>query len=110
MLYFSYAFRCKSIGATCDMEAELAHYLAVKRAVLDCISSHGATLSHHHAVGYEHLPWLCAESVVGRGTLIDAIKSNIDPNGIMNPGKLMSGFVLEDWFSGPNAREIGLSR
>jgi len=110
MLYFSYAFRCKSVGATCNMEAELAHYLAVKRAVPDCISSHGATLSHHHAVGYEHLPWLSAESIVGRGTVIDAIKSNIDPNGIMNPGKLMSGFALEDWFSEPNAREIDSSR
>lgn len=104
MLYFSYGFRCKSPGPACDVEAELAHYLAVKRAVLDCISSHGATLSHHHSVGYEHLPWLPAESVVGDGTLIDAIKSKIDPNGIMNPGKLVSGFVVQDWLDGPNAR------
>jgi hypothetical protein len=73
-------------------------------------SSDGATLSHHHAVGYEHLPWLSAESVVRRGTVIDAVKSNIDPNGIMNPGKLTSGFVLEDWISGPTAREIDSSR
>jgi alkyldihydroxyacetonephosphate synthase len=105
MLYFSYAFRCRSTGAPCDVQAELAHYVAVKRAVLDCISSHGATLSHHHSVGYEHLPWLPAESVVGHGTLIEAIKSKIDPNGIMNPGKLVSGFALQDWLAGPNARD-----
>lgn len=107
MLYFSYAFRCRAARGACDMEAELAHYLTVKRAVLDCISSHGATLSHHHAVGYEHLPWLAAESVFGQGTVIDAIKSNVDPNGIMNPGKLVSGFALEDWLAGPNARGDG---
>jgi len=106
MLYFSYAFRgTHAKDGTCDMEAELAHYLSVKRTVLDCISSAGATLSHHHAVGYEHLPWLYAESVVGKGTAIDAIKSSVDPNNIMNPGKLLSGFALNDWLAGPKARD-----
>jgi alkyldihydroxyacetonephosphate synthase len=106
MLYFSYAFRANPLqNAACDSEAELAHYLAVRRSVLDCLAAAGATLSHHHAVGYEHLPWLYAESVVGQGTAVDAIKSSIDPNNIMNPGKLSSGFGMSDWLAGPKARE-----
>jgi alkyldihydroxyacetonephosphate synthase len=37
---------------------ELVRYLRVKRAAEDAFLQNGATLSHHHAVGYEHLPWL----------------------------------------------------
>jgi len=88
-LYFSFAFRCvlDRVGNV-DPNAEMGYYAAVKKAGLDCFAAHGATLSHHHAVGYEHLPWLYAESPVGQGTAIDAIKATLDPTGIMNPGKL----------------------
>ena len=37
---------------------DLAQYLLVKKAAEDAFLANGATLSHHHAVGYEHLPWL----------------------------------------------------
>ena len=88
-LYFSFAFRCVvDAGGNVDPDAELAYYAAVKKAGLDCFAAHGATLSHHHAVGYEHLPWLYAESPVGPGTAVDALKATLDPTGIMNPGKL----------------------
>jgi alkyldihydroxyacetonephosphate synthase len=37
---------------------EIRQYLRAKRAVQQSFIDHGATLSHHHAVGTEHLPWL----------------------------------------------------
>ncbi|MGZ6205332.1 MAG: FAD-binding oxidoreductase [Candidatus Binataceae bacterium] len=90
-LYFSFAFRCLTDDAgRYDPWRELEHYLAVKRAGLECFAAHGATLSHHHAVGYEHLPWLLDENRCGPGTVIDAVKAKLDPNDIMNPGKLVS--------------------
>ncbi len=49
----------------------MEQYLKVKRAAQQSFIDHGATLSHHHAVGTEHLPWLAADisplGVNGRG-------------------------------------------
>jgi alkyldihydroxyacetonephosphate synthase len=90
-LYFSFAFRCLTdTEGRYDPWRELEHYLAVKRAALDCFAAHEATLSHHHAVGYEHLPWLLDENRCGPGTVVDALKARLDPNDIMNPGKLVT--------------------
>ena len=52
-------------------------------------SPSGGTITHHHAVGRDHAPYMEAE--VGR-TGIDAlraVKEQLDPAGIMNPGKLI---------------------
>jgi alkyldihydroxyacetonephosphate synthase len=44
-------------------------------------------LSHHHGVGYEHAAWMKREhSAIGMETL-HALKSTLDPNNVMNPGK-----------------------
>jgi alkyldihydroxyacetonephosphate synthase len=88
--YFTFAFACKrGPSGEVDPWAELEHYSAAKRAGLDCFSRHGATLSHHHAVGYEHLPWLAGESPMPGGSVVAAVKATLDPTGIMNPGKLI---------------------
>lgn len=97
-LYFTFGFRCKrQADGTVDEAAEFAHYLNAKKVVLDCFHANGATLSHHHSVGSEHLPWLAGEAFLARGTVIEAIKPSVDPNNIMNPGKLKSGYTIADW-------------
>jgi alkyldihydroxyacetonephosphate synthase len=49
---------------------------------------HGGTVSHHHAVGRDHAPWLEAEiGATGLATL-RAAKAQLDPQGVMNPGVL----------------------
>lgn len=102
-LYFSFAFRCATTDDRAEPAAELQHYLAAKQVGLEFFAANGATLSHHHAVGYEHLPWLMGENSVGDGTVVDAIKAKLDPRDIMNPGKLVSGFSREDLAAGPGA-------
>ncbi len=72
-----------------DRAAELAHYRRVKTVLLDSFAECGATLSHHHAVGREHLPWLRAETAIGNVMPVAALKAAIDPDAIMNPGKLV---------------------
>lgn len=70
--------------------AELDQWRAAKRAASDAISRAGATISHHHAVGGDHAPWLPAEIGVLGIAALRAVKARIDPEGVMNPGKLLT--------------------
>jgi alkyldihydroxyacetonephosphate synthase len=67
---------------------EIEQWRAVKRAAGEAIVAGGGTITHHHAVGRDHAPWL--ESEIGaRGVAaLGALKRELDPAGIMNPGKL----------------------
>lgn len=67
-----------------------------KSAACAVIAERGAgtysrgTITHHHALGVDHLPWL-AEEIGELGTdVIAAVKKTLDPTGILNPGKLGS--------------------
>ncbi len=51
-----------------------------------CLAGGGST-SHHHGVGYFRGPWLKEELGVGH-EILQGLKNFIDPNHIMNPGKL----------------------
>ena len=68
---------------------ELAQWQAAKHAASEAISAAGATITHHHAVGRDHAPWL--EHEVGElgVAALKAVKERVDPAGVMNPGKLL---------------------
>jgi len=68
-------------------EAEQWH--AFKARVTDTIVTHGGTLSHHHAIGTDHKRWLADERGELALSLLRTIKGELDPHGIMNPGKLL---------------------
>ena len=92
-LYFTFGFKQQP-------GHELEQYLQVKRAVQQSFINHGATLSHHHAVGTEHLPWLEADISPLGVQVVSAIKRRLDPANIMNPGRLQpSSKPLEDWLA-----------
>jgi alkyldihydroxyacetonephosphate synthase len=67
---------------------EIAQWRAVKDAASSAIVSGGGTITHHHAVGRDHARWMPQE--VGESGLaaLSAVKAELDPSGIMNPGKL----------------------
>ena len=83
-LYFTFISRARR-------GAEVEQWAAVKRAASEAIVAHGGTITHHHAVGRDHAPYMEAE--VGRSGLdvLRAVKQQLDPAGIMNPGKLLPG-------------------
>ncbi|MET0233329.1 MAG: FAD-binding oxidoreductase [Kibdelosporangium sp.] len=47
------------------------------------------TISHHHAVGIDHAPYLTAEIGDLGVEVLRAVKNVLDPDGILNPGKLI---------------------
>jgi alkyldihydroxyacetonephosphate synthase len=81
-LYFTFLAR-QLVGE------EIAQWQAVKAAASSAIVEGGGTITHHHAVGRDHAPWMEAE--IGRDGVraLRALKAEMDPDGIMNPGKLV---------------------
>jgi alkyldihydroxyacetonephosphate synthase len=53
------------------------------------LAAAGATITHHHAVGADHAPWMPAEIGDLGVALLAAVKRELDPSGILNPGKLL---------------------
>jgi alkyldihydroxyacetonephosphate synthase len=62
---------------------------AIKRAASDAVMAAGGTISHHHGVGEDHLPWIEQEKGALGIAALRAVKQALDPKGILNPGKLI---------------------
>jgi alkyldihydroxyacetonephosphate synthase len=70
---------------------ELDQWRRAKAAATDAIVAAGGTITHHHAVGRDHAPWLPDEVGASGVALLRAAKAELDPEGILNPGKLLPG-------------------
>jgi alkyldihydroxyacetonephosphate synthase len=68
---------------------ELEQWRAVKQAASDTLIKHGATITHHHAVGRVHREHYGQEAPAGFQEGFRELKSTYDPAGIMNPGVLI---------------------
>jgi alkyldihydroxyacetonephosphate synthase len=64
-------------------------WAAAKSAAGDAIIGNGGTITHHHAVGTDHLPWMRAEIGDLGVEVLRAVKKVLDPAGVLNPGKLI---------------------
>ncbi|HZE49593.1 MAG TPA: FAD-linked oxidase C-terminal domain-containing protein [Jatrophihabitantaceae bacterium] len=51
--------------------------------------ANGGTITHHHAVGIDHRPWMAQEVGELGVRILRAVKATVDPAGILNPGKLI---------------------
>ncbi len=61
----------------------------IKTRASDALIAAGGTITHHHAVGRDHMPWYRAQRPDLFGKAFAAAKSALDPAGIMNPGVLV---------------------
>ncbi|MBX3162235.1 MAG: FAD-binding oxidoreductase [Deltaproteobacteria bacterium] len=68
---------------------ELAQWRAIKAAASDALASAGGTITHHHAVGRTHRPWYDRERPPLFAGALRAVKRELDPRGICNPGVLV---------------------
>lgn len=81
-IYFTFA------GSAPSPAAMESIYDATWKSAMDAAISAGGTLSHHHGVGRSKAPKLGAE--LGLGVpIIHALRRELDPAGIMNPGNLL---------------------
>lgn len=88
-LYFTFAFKPVGGLEPGRYGAALAEYDVVKGTIQQAFVDHGATLSHHHAVGVEHSRWL-AEDVSPAGVaMVRALFDGVDPDHRFNPGKIV---------------------
>lgn len=67
----------------------LAQWQVAKSAASDAMIDAGATITHHHAVGTDHKPWLAREIGPVGVQVLRAVKDSLDPTGVLNPGVLI---------------------
>jgi alkyldihydroxyacetonephosphate synthase len=80
-LYFTVAAR--------QGDDPIAQWQVAKAAASDAMIAAGATITHHHAVGTDHLPWFAQEIGEVGVRVLRAVKAELDPAGILNPGVLI---------------------
>lgn len=80
-LYFTVAVK--------ETDDPVAQWTAAKAAATDAIVAAGGTITHHHAVGRDHRPWLAAEIGEVGVEVLRAVKERLDPTGVLNPGILV---------------------
>ena len=82
-LYFTFVFPRSG-------EDDIGQWQTIKTAASDAIVAAGGTISHHHGVGEDHRDWMKTEKGPVANALLHALKREIDPTGVINPGKLLS--------------------
>lgn len=75
--------------AVSGFEEPLDQWRAAKARVSQAIIDAGATITHHHAVGTDHKPWYAQEIGPVGTSILRAIKTELDPTGVLNPGVLI---------------------
>ncbi len=75
--------------ATKQSEDPVGQWLAAKAAASDAMVDSGASITHHHAVGQDHKPWLAREIGPVGVRMLRALKAELDPTGVLNPGVLV---------------------
>lgn len=74
-------------GASDSPQHTAKKWRAAKSAATEAMTENGGTVTHHHAVGTDHLPWMDKEIGDLGIDILKAIKRQLDPAGILNPGK-----------------------
>ena len=83
-VYTTFLFRAGS-----DYKETMMRWEKLKAAGAEAIVRHGGTISHQHGVGKDHAPYLPAEKGVLGIKAIKELCHMFDPEGRMNPGKLV---------------------
>jgi alkyldihydroxyacetonephosphate synthase len=75
--------------ACAQTEDPVAQWLSAKAAASGAILAAGGSITHHHGVGTDHRQWYQREIGELGVEVLRAVKGQLDPQGIMNPGVLL---------------------
>jgi alkyldihydroxyacetonephosphate synthase len=67
----------------------IAQWRHIKTRASDALFTQGGTITHHHAVGRDHMPWYEQQRPALFGKALAAAKGALDPAHILNPGVLV---------------------
>lgn len=82
--YITYIFRVLP-----DPDEMLSLWAEMKKAASEVVITYQGTISHQHGVGSDHASYLQVEKGPLGMEILSKILTAFDPNGIMNPGKLI---------------------
>jgi alkyldihydroxyacetonephosphate synthase len=68
---------------------EMAQWKEIKTVASEALIREGGTITHHHAVGRDHMPWYMAQRPELMGEALQAVKTRLDPKGLLNPGVII---------------------
>ena len=81
-------------------ENSFSNYLDTMKKENEYISNtivdKGGAISHHHGVGKDHRKWYLQQLTPQTKHLLNAVKLHLDPNNIMNAGKLFDSNIFEN--------------
>jgi alkyldihydroxyacetonephosphate synthase len=83
-VYVTFIFRRAN-----DPAETLERWQSLKSTASDVIIAHGGTISHQHGVGTDHAPYLTVEKGKVGMSMLEAVQQKLDPQGLLNPGKLL---------------------
>ncbi|WP_106617194.1 FAD-binding oxidoreductase [Saccharothrix carnea] len=86
-----------------DAADPIGQWQVAKAAASEAIAGLG-TISHHHAVGADHAPYLEAEIGALGLDVLASVKRTLDPTGVLNPGKLLAGDFTPAGLASPGDR------
>ena len=83
---------CRSFAVACPYSSEdqaREQYYRAKNAVQQTFVDLGSTVSHHHAVGVEHQPWITEDIGEVGVRIVKGLLADNDPGRNLNPGKVV---------------------
>ncbi|MGI9417270.1 MAG: FAD-binding oxidoreductase [Geminicoccaceae bacterium] len=81
--YFTFHARARKGFEPAALLEQWSH---IKTRASDALIEAGGTITHHHAVGRDHMPWYQRQRPALFGDVLTAAKASLDPAGILNPG------------------------
>ena len=80
-IYFSFG------GVPAKEQTDLEYYQKCWDTIIKAVLDAGGSIAHHHGIGINRAHWMESELGESMNTLKD-IKKLLDPNNILNPGKI----------------------